>query len=400
MFRFLKKILKIVFFAAIIVGIFSLGQYYGETQCKTCPPQDLDFSLFWEAYHAIKEKFANKDDIDEQEIIYGAISGMTESLDDDYTIFFNPEDTKIFMEDVKGTFTGVGMEIGIRDEILTVIAPLEGTPAQKAGFMPGDKIIKIDDVFTLGISTDEAVRLIRGPKDTEVTLTILRKNWEEPRELKVKRATIKVPSLKWEMISSSETDEDKNIAYLRIYHFSENATKDFKEAAVEILKSSAEKIILDLRSNPGGYLYVARDIAGWFLKTGDIVVTEDFNGEEPRKEYKSLGPEKLLSYPIVVLINRGTASGSEILAGALRDNRNIKLIGEVSFGKGSVQEVKYLSGGSSIKITIANWLTPNGTLITGQGLEPDIEVELTEQDYIEGRDPQLEKAIEVISKIR
>lgn len=396
MVSFLKKFLTFLFLAAIVFGSFALGNYYGKNQCEICPPEELNFSLFWEAYHKLQEKFVNKEEIDSQKIIYGAISGMVESLEDPYTIFLNPEDTKVFMEDVRGIFEGVGMEIGIREKQLTVIAPLEGTPAQEAGLRAGDKIIKINDVFTRGITVEKAVKMIRGPKGTAVSLTISRNGWTESKEFSIKRATIEVPSLKWEL---KDTSEGSSIAYLKLYQFSEKARTDFKKAAAEILASPAQKIILDLRNNPGGYLCVAQDIAGWFLEKGQIVVIEDFGEEELKKEYKASGPEKLLSYPIVILINQGSASASEILAGALRDNRKILLIGENSYGKGSVQELENLKKGSSLKITVANWLTPTGLLITDQGLKPDIEVKMTEEDYEEGKDPQLEKAIEIIENL-
>ncbi|PJB99719.1 MAG: hypothetical protein CO077_00225, partial [Candidatus Nealsonbacteria bacterium CG_4_9_14_0_8_um_filter_35_12] len=276
-----------------------------------------------------------------------------------------------------------------KKEELVVIAPLEGTPAERAGIRAGDKILKIDDKETVDLSLEEAVKLIRGPKGTEVKLTISRGDWKEPKEFKISRALIKIPSLKWEL-------KEDDIVYLKLYQFFDRTGDDFRKSAIEILNSPAKKIILDLRNNPGGYLEVAREISGWFLKRGDIVVIEDFGPGKEKNEYKADGNEKFLDYPIVVLINQGSASASEILAGALRDNRNVLLIGEKSFGKGSIQELEELRGGSSLKITIANWLTPKGQLITDKGLEPDIKVEMSEEDYEQDRDPQLEKALEVI----
>ena len=330
-------------------------------------------------------------------MIYGAISGMVKSLEDPYTTFLNPEDSKKFLEDVTGQFEGVGMEIGIRKGQLQVIAPLEGTPAQRAGLRSGDKIIKIEDTLTVDITIDEAVNLIRGTKGTEVTLMIFREEWQNTKEIKIVRAVIEVPSLKWEL---KETPEGEKIAYLKLYQFSEKASSDFTRTAIEILNSPAEKIILDLRNNPGGYLEVARDISGWFLERGQTVAIEDFGQETEQNIYKAKGNARLLQYPIVILINQGSASGSEILAAALRDNRGIKIIGEKSFGKGSVQELEKLKEGSSLKITVARWLTPSGELITDIGLEPDIKVEMTEEDYTAERDPQFDKAIEVIKEMR
>ena len=389
-----KKILTPFFLVIIILASFGLGFYFGKIQvvCPVCPPQEIDFSLFWEAYHKLQEKFVDKEKFDLQKMIYGAISGMVKSLEDPYTIFLPPEETKRFIEDVKGTFEGVGMEIGIRKGQLQVIAPLEGTPAQKAGLRAGDKILKIDDKSTIDITIEEAVNLIRGPKGTEVTLTIFREGWEEVKEFKIVRALIEIPSLKWEI-------KDNQIVYLKLYQFSEKASRDFSRVAWEILNSPAKKIILDLRNNPGGYLEVAQDIAGWFLEKGQIVTIEDFGEGKEKKKYLSQGPSRLLEYPLVILVNQGSASGSEILAGALRDNRGIILIGEKTFGKGSVQELEKLREGSSLKITIAKWLTPKGKLITDIGLEPDIKVQMTDEDYELGRDPQLDKALEVIKNL-
>jgi carboxyl-terminal processing protease len=390
----LKQNLVFFFLILAILVAFGLGTWYGKSQvvCKVCPPEEVDFSLFWEAWDTLKEKFVDKGKFDVQEMIYGAISGMVESLDDPYTIFLNPEDTKKFIEDVSGTFEGVGMEIGMREGKLQVIAPLERTPAQRAGLRAGDRIMEVDGKSTADMTIDEAVNLIRGPKGTEVVLTIYREEWGETREIKIVRDVIEVPSLEWEL-------KEGNIAYLKLYHFSERAAFDFQMAAIEILNSEADRIILDLRNNPGGYLEVAQDIAGWFLEKGDIVTIEDFGEGEEDVLYKAEGNATLLPYPIVVLINEGTASGSEILAGALRDNRGVKLIGQTSFGKGSVQELEKLEEGSSLKITIARWLTPSGQLITDEGLEPDIEVELTDEDYEAKRDPQLDKAIEIIKNL-
>ncbi len=402
MLRLNKRKLNLFFLVIVIFAVFGLGFWTGENQvvCDVCPPEDINFSLFWEAYHKLQEKFVDKEKIDIQKIIYGAISGMVKSLEDPYTVFLPPEDTKKFKEDVEGVFEGVGMEIGIRKGQVQVIAPLEGTPAQKAGLRAGDKIIKVNDILTMDLTIDEVVSLIRGPRGTEVLLTIYREDWGETQEVGIVRGVIEVPSLKWELLTSTGEvgGKDADIAYIKLYQFSRKAALDFRKASFEILDSPAKKIILDLRNNPGGLLVIAQDIAGWFLESGELVVIEDFrNGN--RIEYKSYGNGTFLDYKIVILINEGSASGSEILAGALRDNRDILLIGKKSFGKGSVQELEDLRGGSSLKITIARWLTPKGQLITGSGLEPDIRVEMSSEDYDEGRDPQLNKAIEVIKNL-
>jgi len=391
---FIGKKFILVFLFFLIVAVSSVfGFYFGKSQCQICPPSEIDLSLFWEAWNKLQEKFVSPEKLDIQKMIYGAISGMVKSLEDPYTVFLVPDEAKKFLEDVSGQFEGVGMEIGIRKGQLQVIAPLEGTPAQKAGLRSGDEIIKINDTPTADLTVDEAVNLIRGPKGTEVTLTIFREEWGKTEEIKIVRDVIEVPSLKWEL-------KDDNIAYIQLYQFSERAGFDFRMAAIEILNSPAEKIILDLRNNPGGYLEVARDISGWFLERGQIVAIEDFGKGAEQNIYKAGGNARFLGYPIVILINQGTASGSEIMAAALRDNRGIKLIGEKSFGKGSVQELEKLREGASLKITVAKWLTPSGEFITDKGLEPDIKVEMTDQDYEEGRDPQLDKAIEIIKNLQ
>jgi len=386
-----KKIFFIFVILILISGFFASGFYFGQSQkiCSFCKPENVDFSLFWEAWTTLQNKFVNPEKLDIQKMIYGAISGMVNSLGDPYTVFLNPEETKKFNDDVKGAFEGIGAEVGIKKGQLTIIAPLEGTPAKNAGLRPGDKILKIDDTSTADLTIEEAVDLMRGPKGTSVTLTIYREEWDQSKEIKIIRDVVEVPSLNWEL-------KDNNIAYVSLYQFSINASSDFSEAAIQILASQADRIILDLRNNPGGYLEVAQDIAGWFLKRGDTVLIEDIGIENEQKIYKAEGNAKLSTYPMVILINQGSASASEILAGALRDDRSIKLIGETSFGKGSVQELDSLTGGSSLKITIAKWLTPKGQLIADKGLEPDIKVELTDTDFEEGKDPQLDKALEII----
>jgi len=387
-----RKIVFLIIPTIAIIISFVFGVSIGENQCKVCAPENVDFSLFWEAWQTLETKYVNQDNFDDQEMIYGAISGMVNSLGDPYTVFLDPADTKRFNEDVGGSFEGVGMEIGMRNGQLQVIAPLEGTPAQKAGLKSGDKIIKVDDIFTAEISSlEEIVNLIRGPRGTNVMLTVYSDSYEEAREIFITRETIEVPSLKLEFL-------DNKIAHLSLYHFSAKAGSDFRIATDQFLKNDSRGMILDLRNNPGGYLEVAQDIAGYFLEKGKVVTIEDF-GDGNQEEYLALGNARLFGYPVVILINRGSASGSEILAGALRDNNGVLLIGEKSFGKGSVQELESLSGGSSLKITVARWLTPNGDHITDKGLEPDIQVELTIENIDNDIDPQLERAIEKIMEI-
>ena len=389
---------KICFSLILIVAflfVFGIGFLVGQKQvvCPICPPEDVDFSLFWDAYYKLEQNFIEPTKLDTQKIIYGAISGMAKSLEDPYTDFFDPEEARKFEQDLSGSFEGIGVEIGLKKDILTVIAPLKNTPGQKAGLKSGDMIFKIDGKSTSNMSTDEAVSLIRGKKGTEVILTIFREDWKDTKDIKIIRDTIIVPSIEWEL-------KDGNIAYIQMYLFDQMLTSNFNKIALEILNSPAEKIILDLRDNPGGYLEVAQDISGWFLKKGQVVTIEDFGKDENQKYYKAEGSAMFSEYPMVVLINQGSASASEILAGTLKDNRNVKLIGEKSFGKGSVQEVLGLRDGSMLKITVAKWLTPKGNLISEIGLTPDISVELTDEDFENEKDPQLDKALEIIKTLK
>jgi carboxyl-terminal processing protease len=385
-------ILLFLFIVSFIsVLSFQLGRNYQKIY-QPVTPEGVDFSLFWQVWNVIYERFPDKEKIDVQKLIQGAILGMIESLEDPHTRFFTPEDTKDFIESMKGEFEGIGIKIDIRDEQLQVVAPIKETPGYRAGLRAGDRIIKIDGVSTANMTIERAVSRIRGPKGTEVILTIFRQGWEKEREIRIKREVIKMPTVSWEII-------EENIAHLKIYHFIERTENDFRKAANEILASPVEKIILDLRNNPGGSLHMAKDIAGWFLERRQVVVIQDFGETKEQIIYRSNGPSHLLKYPLVILINKGSASASEILVGALRDNRKIKIIGKTSLGKGSVQEFILLKEGASLKLTVANWLTPNGKLITNQGLKPDFIIKMTEKDIKQSRDPQLDKAIEIIKNL-
>lgn len=397
-FTFNKKIVLwvggVIISLALIAGIFYTGFWFGKKQIYfVAQPNSVDFSLFWDAYDKLSKNFVSPEKIDNKKIIYGAIEGMAQSLGDPYTTFFNPDQAKRFQQDLSGSFEGIGAQIGIKKNLLTIIAPLDGTPAFKAGLKSGDIISKIDGKDTTDMTTDEAVTLIRGKKGTEVTLAIFRTDWKSTKEYKITRDTIIVTPIKWSL-KNGET------AYIKITEFDETLPDDFKKVALEILQSNAKNIIIDLRDNPGGYLEVAQNIAGWFLPTGKTVTIEDFGKAKEQQIYKTQGGAQLLNYPVVILMNQGSASASEILAGTLRDNRNIKLIGTKSFGKGSVQQVVTLPDSSFLKITIAKWLTPKGSSIAEVGLSPDIKVELTEKDTEQNKDPQLDKALEIVKTLK
>lgn len=389
-----KRLISYVAVIALSFVIFTTGFFIGKHQVprNVCKPETVDFSLFWDAYGKLHENFINPETIDDQKVIHGAIGGMVKSLDDPYTTFFNPKDAKMFEQDLAGSFEGIGVEVGIKKEQLTVISPLKGSPGEKAGLKPGDQIIEINGKSTFDISIDEAVSTIRGKGGTQVVLTIFREGWKDTKDITIIRDTIKIDSVDWEL-------KEGNIAYINIRQFGETLSADFKKIAFEILASPAKKIVLDLRNNPGGYLEVSQDVAGWFLQGGQVITIENFGKDKEPKEYKAQGNASLALYPTVVLINNGSASASEILAGALRDNRSVKLIGEKSFGKGSVQVVVELEDDSLLKITVAKWLTPKGSSIAEVGLEPDIKIQMRENDVELQKDAQLEKALEVIKTL-
>lgn len=385
----------------LIAGVFYFGYQEGTKNPQTViiqgvtgieegKPEAVDFGLFWDSWKMIKEKYVAAGEVKDQDLVYGAVSGLLDSLKDPNSVFFPPADAKKFTEDITGEFSGIGAEIGIRNEQLTIIAPLKGTPAEKAGLKAADKILKIDDTDSSGLSVEEAVKLIRGKRGTTVILTIFRNGWGKSKEILITRDVIQVPTLDWEM-------KDGDIAYVHLYNFYEKAPFLFYKAAVEMVLQNPEGMILDLRDNPGGYLEASVDLAGWFLEKGKTVVVEKFrSGQE--EVFESRGNGVFKDFPMVILINEGSASASEILAGALRDHRGVKLVGKKSFGKGSVQEVENLKDGSMIKITVARWFTPKGILIEKNGLTPDYEVELTEEDAKAEKDPQLEKAMEILKQ--
>lgn len=399
-----KKIICGIISAVFLVVAFGLGTWFGAAKVAYHVPQPetIDFSLFWDAYNKLQQNFIDPSKINGQKIIYGAIEGMTQSLGDPYTDFFDPEHAKMFQQDLSGSFEGIGVEVGIKKNVLTVVAPLADSPGQTAGLKPGDMILKIDDKETSDMTVDEAVSLIRGAKGTIVKLTIFRNGWSETEDFKIARAVIKVDTVKWSLLASTGEAGGKNgdIAYIQISQFGETLESDFKNVALQIMQSPAKKIILDLRGNPGGYLEVAQNVAGWFLENGQTVTIEDFGDDRAKTIYKAEGNADLAGYPTVVLIDQGSASASEILAGALRDDRSVKLVGNKSFGKGSVQEVMELRGGSFLKITIAKWLTPKGTSISEVGLDPDIKIDITDQDIENDKDPQLDKALEIINGLK
>ncbi len=354
------------------------------------PNVKADFGLFWQVWEKIKEYHIEGDKVPDKNLVYGAVDGLVKSLKDPYTVFFPPAEAKKFEQDVKGNFGGIGAEIGERDGQLTVIAPLKDSPAEKAGLLAKDEVLAIDGTATDGLGVNEAVSKIRGEIGTKVTLTIFRAGWSKPRDFVITRDEIKVPTIDW--------DVKDGILHMKFYAFNQNAPAQFYQAIVGGIQKGAKGMVLDMRNNPGGYLDVAVYLGGWFLPKGATVVTEHVRvGQDT--VYQADGNAALKDFPVVLLVNGGSASASEILAGALRDDRGIKLVGEKTFGKGTVQEVQDLKDGSTLKITIAKWLTPSGATINKNGLDPDYPVKLSEDDFAKGRDPQLDRAMEVIKSI-
>jgi len=384
-----KKILVVILILCLGAVIFASGFYIGKGEkVYLDPSEEIDLLLLSEVYYLLKEKHPAFDELEERDLVYGIIKGMVGALEDPHTVFLNPERSKFIKEDISGEFEGVGIEIGIRNGNLKVISPIESTPAYEAGIEKGDIILTIDGVSTDGFVIEDAVSRIRGPKGEEVVLGIEREGKE--KEISIVRDVIELPSVTWEII-------EEDIAYIRLSHFHEEVSRDFAKAAQEIRESSAKGIILDLRGNPGGIFGVAIDIASYFMETNNTITIETGAKGEEDKERKIKATRvspKITDYPLVVLINEGSASASEIVVGALRDNRSTPVIGMNSFGKGSIQRLHSLSDGSSLKLTERYFLTPEGKIIDGEGIEPDFEEEFGEEDQ------QLQKAVEVLKEIK
>lgn len=353
--------------------------------------KSVDFSLFWKVWDLLKEKYVDNSSLDAQKLVYGAIKGMLGATGDPYTTFFDPRETKSFSQDLENSFEGIGAELGIKDEILTVIAPLEDSPAAKAGLRAGDKILKVDGKSTIDMTIDGAIDIIRGKKGTAVTLTVLHQGDQETKNISIIRETISVKSVRMEF-------KPDNIAYLKINKFGDGTETEFDAAANQIISRDIKGIVLDLRNNPGGFLDKAVDVASRMIPKGKVVVSEVDNAGKKDVLY-TVGGDKLGSIPTVVLINEGSASASEILAGALRDNRGATLVGKKSFGKGSVQELINLTGNSSVKITVAKWMAPNGDYIMDKGIDPSVEVDLSLDDFNNNRDPQMDRAFEIMREM-
>ena len=405
--EFLKRHASLLVLGVVlIIGSYSIGYNSGQESLPDTAsiidnkvegqPLNVDFEPFWKAWNLINDKYVpastTTKTVGDQEKIWGAIEGLTDSLGDPYTVFFPPVESKLFEAEVRGNFEGLGMEIVAQDGAITVIAPLKDSPAAIAGILAGDRIIKIDDKETSNLSTEDAVQLIRGPKGTSVTLTIFREGEKEPFETKVIRGVIDIPTINTEELPSG-------IFLIELYSFSAQSPNLFRAALREFILSNNDKLILDLRGNPGGYLEAAIDMASWFLPPNKVVVREDFGKSGDEKVYRSKGYDIFSDeLKFVILVDGGSASASEILAGALAEHGRATLVGTKTFGKGSVQELINITPDTSLKVTIARWLTPNGLSISQDGIEPEFNVKSTPAEREAGKDTQMNKAIEILTK--
>lgn len=409
--QIVRRLFFLVLILLLMAGSFSFGiyvsnantpitkvinektAYLGSVVGKYTPvkpgklPEDVDFNLFWETWDSIEKYYVDHDKLSEKEMFYGALKGLVASVGDPYTVFMEPKVSKEFADDMAGTFEGIGAEIGIKDDVLTIIAPLPEMPAELAGLKAGDKVLAIDGETTIGINIDAAVNKIRGEKGTNVVLTITRNGLETAEDITITRGAIFIKSIRTNMT-------EDNIFVIKITNFNNDTTDLFNQAVREALDKNPKGIVLDLRNNPGGYLETAIEVASEWIESGPVV-SEKYN-EDKIIDHLARGRARLKDVPTVVLVNQGSASASEIVAGALQDTNLGIIVGKKSFGKGSVQTLNGLSDGSSLKITVAKWLTPNGRSINDEGIEVDVDIDYGIEDYNTGNDPQMNRAIELI----
>ena len=361
------------------------NQWYSQADLK----ENISLGVFWEAWQELARAYVEPEKIEEKNMVYGAVRGMVASLGDPYTAFLNPVESKDFQQDLEGSLEGIGAELTVKEGALTVVSPLKGSPAEKAGVKPGDVIYKIEGELAFDMPLLQAVMKIRGPRGTAVHLTLIAPKTGEQREVTITRDKITVASVTWKKI-------EDGIFYLEVNQFADNTSKEFKKALDDIALEKPKSLILDLRFNGGGYLDSSVEMVSEFLKEGAVV---EIRQNKVAPEFLQVnGKARFAEIPLVVLVNKGSASASEIVAGALQDHQRARIIGEKTFGKGTVQEVVRLSDGSSMRVTVAKWFTPKGRAINHDGIVPDEVVEQTKEDYEKERDPQLDAAVKYLKK--
>lgn len=387
-------VLAVFLLGAIFVTGYELGQKgksigigpKNVTNIEVGMPSGLNFSLFWEAWNKLKDKSVAPTDT--QKMIYGSISGMLSSVDDPYTVFFTPADNQRFKEDIGGSFDGIGVEIIMKNQLPTVVAPLPDSPAEKKGIKSGDIILQVDGVSTATVGLNELIDKIRGKAGDKVTIQVGRAGSDQPINFEIVRATITVKSVEW----STKKVGDKTIMYVKVRQFGDDTSSLFASFVDQVVANKPDGVIIDLRNNPGGYLTSAVDLSSYFLDGGTVVSEKGKDGES--QDYKTTRSARLAGVKTVILVNNGSASASEIFSGALQDRKAATLIGEQTFGKGCVQELIDLSDGSAVKITVANWFTPAGRSITNNGITPDIVIA---NDDTTTTDTQLSRALDWFS---
>ena len=370
---------------------FAAGWYLKPqpTPSPTPPSTELEqrFRIVWEAWDILQRDFHRQGPLDEQKMVRGAVDGMVRSLGDPYTVFVEPVQAKIFDQDLEGSFEGIGATVDLVDGYLVIVEPLPDSPALKAGLRPGDVVLEVDGKPLKDVELMQAIALIRGPKGTPVRLLIQRKGEAQPFEVSVVRQKIDLPTVSFRML-------DKGIAYVRLTEFNSQATARLENALKGLMAQNPTGLVLDLRGNPGGYLHIAVQVASEFIREGPIVTESDRNGKVT--EHNAQGQGLALDVPLVVLVDAGSASASEIVAGAIQDTGRGTLIGRQTLGKGSAQVAHTLSDGSSLRVTVTRWYTPKGHQLDGKGLTPDIVVPLDPSQPAD-KDAVLERAIQFLT---
>ena len=395
--------------AVVLLAVFGFGYFAGNKGIKVSngkieitrgnpPATTADYSLLWDTLDLLNSKYVDRP-LDQQKLLFGAVSGLVAATGDPYTSFFDPTQAKQFSEQLQGSFGGIGAEIGAKNDQTVIIAPLDGTPAQKAGLLAGDEILAIDGENTQGMTTDIAVTKIRGKPGTTVKLTIVHAGKTQSQDITITRDQIVIKSVK---LDSKDVNGNpaasggaRKIAVIKISEFG-NDTKGLLDHAIDtVVTGNYSGLVLDLRNNPGGYLETAVSTISNWVDEGQVAVKEiGFGNAE--KDYKTTGVPRLQGMKTIVLVNGGSASASEIVAGALQDYKLATLVGTKTFGKGSVQELQNLKDNTEVKITVAKWYTPKGRGIHKIGLDPDVKVELTEDNINQNQDPQMDKALELL----